>query len=230
MAVILVVEDDPSAQLLTKVKLKNHFTVVCANDGEEALTIMERQRVDLIVADIMMPNMDGYQLVQSLREVKEEVPIILVTARADFEDKRRGFALGADDYMVKPINYEELLWRIEALLRRAKIASEQRIVIGESILDAKSYQMIHDGKDMALSKKEFELLYKLLSYPNVILTKNQLLEEVWGYDSDSDENTIKTHINRLRNKLKNVDDFAIITAKGLGYKAEVSKDNGCPSH
>lgn len=132
--------------------------------------------------------------------------------------------------MVKPINYEELLWRIEALLRRAKIASEQRIVIGESILDAKSYQMIHNGKDMALSKKEFELLYKLLSYPNVILTKNQLLEEVWGYDSDSDENTIKTHINRLRNKLKNVDDFAIITAKGLGYKAEVSKDNGCPSH
>ena len=221
MAVILVVEDDLSVQTLTKVKLKPYFTVLCAGNGEEALAIMAQQHVDLLVCDIMMPDMDGYELVEALREAGELLPVIMVTARDAFADKRRGFSLGADDYMVKPINYEELHWRINALLRRAKISSENRITMGELILDSRTYTAVKGSQQLELPKKEFELLYKLLSYPGMIFTKNQLLDEIWGYDSTSDENTVKTHISRLRARFEGWEEFKIVTIKGVGYKAEV---------
>ena len=223
MACVLVVEDDEAVKMLTMVKLKPYFTVLTAANGEEALEVMDHQMVDLLVCDIMMPDMDGYELVAALREAGEMVPVIMVTARGAFEDKRQGFALGADDYMVKPINYEELIWRIQALLRRAKIYSENRICLGEVTLDKQSYTVSKGACRMDLPKKEFELLYKLLSYPGVIFTKNQLLDEIWGYDSASDENTVKTHISRLRARFEGFAEFKIVTIKGVGYKAEVQK-------
>lgn len=221
MAVVLVVEDEPSVRMLTEIKLKPYFTVLGAGNGEEALEVMAHQHVDLLVCDIMMPDMDGYELVEALRESGEIVPVIMVTARDAFDDKRRGFSLGADDYMVKPIHYEELIWRINALLRRAKIHSENRITLGDLTLDAKTYTVTRGEQKLELPKKEFELLYKLLSYPGVISTKNQLLDEIWGYDSTSDESTIKTHISRLRGRFDDAPEFKIVTIKGVGYKAEV---------
>ena len=223
MAVVLVVEDDLHVQTLTKVKLKSHFKVLCANNGEEALEVMDHQHVDLIVCDIMMPEMDGYELVETLRAGHETIPVIMVTAREAFDDKRKGFSLGADDYMVKPINYEELIWRINALLRRAKIAGENRITLGELVLDSQTYTLTKGNAKMDLPKKEFELLYKLLSYPGVIFTKNQLLDDIWGYDSTSDENTVKTHISRLRGRFENYDEFKIVTIKGVVYEAELKE-------
>jgi len=147
----------------------------------------------------------------------------MVTAMQDYNDKRSGFSSGTDDYMTKPIDYDELLWRIRALLRRANIANEQRIVIGNLIIDSSTYTVKKEYSVVDLAKKEFELLYKLLSYPGIIFTKNQLLDDVWGYDSESDETTIKTHINRLRNKFEGFKEFEIITVRGLGYKAEIQE-------
>ena len=224
MAVVLIVEDDPHTQKLTRVKLAPHFTVLCADDGEGALAVLEHQHVDLIVADVMMPRLDGYGLVEELRAAGLDIPIIMVTAREAFDDKKKGFALGADDYMVKPINYEELVWRIQALLRRARINSEQCITLGGVTLDSKAYTVSRDGEKQTLPKKEFELLYKLLSYPGVIFTKNQLLDDIWGYDSTSDENTVKTHISRLRSRFEDCQAFRIVTIKGLGYKAEIGEE------
>ena len=212
MATILLVEDEASMRLLTCAKLKHQFTIICAKDGVEALELLERQPVDLIIADVMMPRMDGHTLVQTLRDQGNGIPVLLLTAKQSFEDKRRGFSSGVDDYMTKPVNYEELTWRINALLRRAHIASERRIVIGP---------VVRGEQVLELPKKEFELLYKLLSYPGQIFTRNQLLDDIWGFDSESGEDTVKTHISRLRNKLRAIEEFRIITIKGLGYKAEV---------
>lgn len=224
MATILVVEDDKNTRLLTTARLKPHYTVLSACDGNEALDIFYKQHVDLIVADIMMPNMDGYELVKTLREYKQDVPVIMLTAKTAFDDKRQGFSTGTDDYLTKPVNYEELLWRIEALLRRAKINTSQKIEIGAVSVDAVNYSVTRtDTKEVfELPKKEFELLFKLLSYPNMIFTKEQLLEDIWGYDTDSDESTVKTHISRLRNKFDGWQEFKITTIRGLGYKAELS--------
>lgn len=222
MATILVVEDEKNIQLLTKAHLKNYYNVITANNGQEAIDIFYSEHIDLIVADIMMPKMDGYEMVKILREYQNDVPVIFLTAKASFDDKREGFASGIDDYMTKPVNYEELVWRIEALLRRANINSSQQITIGDITCDANSYCIIKsDGDTIDLPKKEFELLYKLLSYPNQIFTKDQLLSDIWGIDTDSDDSTIKTHINRLRNKLDGVNDFEIVTVRGLGYKLEI---------
>lgn len=237
MATILVVEDDKNTRLLTTARLKPHYDVVTACDGEEALDLFYKQHIDLIVADIMMPNMDGYELVRTLREYRQEVPVIMLTAKQTFEAKKEGFLTGTDDYMTKPVNYEELLWRIEALLRRAKINTDRRITIGSVTVNADNYTVIRAScadappaatgaacsaaERLALPKKEFELLYKLLSYPDVIFTKDQLLEDIWGYDTDSDENTIKTHISRLRSKFDGWKEFEIVTIRGLGYKAEL---------
>lgn len=227
MATILVVEDDNSTRLLTTARLKPHYDVIAACDGEEALDIFYHQHIDLIVADIMMPHMDGYELVRTLREYKQDVPVIMLTAKQTFEDKKMGFSTGTDDYMTKPVNYEELLWRIEALLRRAKINSDKKILLGNVTVNAETYTVSRTNaasgtaSEIQLPKKEFELLYKLLSYPNMIFTKDQLLEDIWGYDTDSDENTIKTHISRLRNKFDGWDEFKIVTIRGLGYKAEL---------
>lgn len=237
MATILVVEDDKNTRLLTTARLKPHYDVVTACDGEEALDLFYKQHIDLIVADIMMPNMDGYELVRTLREYRQEVPVIMLTAKQTFEAKKEGFLTGTDDYMTKPVNYEELLWRIEALLRRAKINTDRRITIGSVTVNADNYTVSRAScadappaasdaacsaaERLALPKKEFELLYKLLSYPDVIFTKDQLLEDIWGYDTDSDENTIKTHISRLRSKFDGWKEFEIVTIRGLGYKAEL---------
>ena len=224
MATILLVEDDEVMRLLTRAKLRDQFTVLCAADGMEALELLERQPVDLILADVMMPRMDGYTLVKRLREDHNNIPVVLLTARQSFEDKREGFSSGVDDYLTKPVNYEELVWHINALLRRARIANERRIVAGSTVLDCDAYTVTCGGVPILLSAKEFELLYRLLSYPGQIFTRNQLLDSVWGYDSKSGEDTVKTHISRLRNKLQDVHDFRIVTVKGLGYKAELIRE------
>ena len=225
MATILLVEDDASMRLLTMAKLKHQFNMVCAQDGIEALEVLERRVVDLIIADVMMPRMDGYTLVKTLRERGNQIPVLFLTAKQSFEDKREGFSSGVDDYMTKPVNYEELTWRINALLRRAHIASEHRIVVGKVVLDSGAYTVTREGKTLELPKKEFELLYTLLSYPGQIFTRNQLLDGIWGYDSESGEDTVKTHISRLRNKLREIPEYRIVTIKGLGYKAEITKED-----
>ena len=224
MATILLVEDEKSMRLLTSAKLRRHFEVVCACNGVEALKLLEHQKVDLIIADVMMPRMDGYTLAKTIREEGNTVPVMLLTAKQSFEDKREGFSSGIDDYMTKPVNYEELIWRINALLRRANIATEKKIVIGDVVLDSNAYAVTYKDTKVELPKKEFELLYKLLSYPGQIFTRNQLLDDIWGYDSESGEDTIKTHISRLRNKFQDASEFKIITIKGLGYKAEITEE------
>lgn len=221
MATILIVEDDKNTRILTKARLKDKYTILEASNGIEALEILYNQHIDLIIADIMMPEMDGYELVKIIRKEGNMIPVIMLTAKHEFEDKKIGFRLGTDDYMTKPIDYEEVKWRIEALLRRANIKSERKIVIGQVVLDSDSYTIKKEDMVLELPKKEFELLYKLLSYPNVIFTKAQLLDEIWGYDSESDENTVKTHISRLRNKLNGYSEFQIITLRGLGYNAQI---------
>lgn len=221
MATILIVEDDKSAQLLTAARLKGKYNVICASNGEEALDKIYGQHIDLIVADIMMPKMDGYTLLKTIRKEKLTIPVLLLTAKQSFEDKREGFSLGTDDYMTKPVNYDELLWRIAALLKRSKISAENKISVGNVIIDATSYTVTVGDKAIELPKKEFELLYKLLSYPNQIFTKDQLLDEIWGYDSESGDDTVKVHINRLRNKLLEIDNFTIVTVRGIGYKGEL---------
>ena len=224
MATILLVEDEASMRLLTSAKLKHQFTVICAQDGAEALDVLERRAVDLIISDVMMPRMDGYTLVKTLRERGNQIPVLLLTAKQSFEDKREGFSSGIDDYMTKPVNYEELIWRVNALMRRSRIASERKIVVGPVVLDSSTYTVSREGETLELPRKEFELLYQLLSYPGQIFTRNQLLDGIWGYDSESGEDTVKTHISRLRNKLRHVPEFRIVTVKGLGYKAEIAKE------
>lgn len=221
---VLIVEDDKNTQLLTAARLKPYFEIICTNDGLEALDIVYAKHIDLIIADVMMPRMDGFLLLKTLREEKYDIPILLLTAKQSFEDKQEGFFLGTDDYMTKPINYEELMWRINALLRRAKIVNEKKIVIGSSTINFTTYSVTVDGKAIELPKKEFELLFKLISYPNIIFTRNQLLDDIWGFDSESGEDTIKTHISRIRNKIKNCKEFEIITIKGVGYKAEIKEE------
>ena len=224
MATVLIVEDDKNTRLLTAARLKPYYTVLAACDGEEALDLFYKQHVDLIVADIMMPNMDGYELVRTLRSYHQDVPVIMLTAKDAFEDKRLGFSTGTDDYMTKPVNHEELLWRIEALLRRAKIHADKRILIGAVTVDSSNYTVSRSdtADSIELPKKEFDLLFKLLSYPDVIFTKNQLLEDIWGYETDSDENTITTHLSRLRNNFDSGKEFQLVTVRGLGYKVTLS--------
>lgn len=218
MVTILVVEDNEHTRLLTEARLKKFYNVLVAENGNEALDIFYEKQIDLIVADVMMPVMDGYEMVKHLRDANENVPVLFLTAKSTFEDKRHGYDLGIDDYVTKPIDYEELLLRIKALLRRANIANKLKINIGNFIMDENNYSVKYNDEIIEFTKKEFELLFKLLSYPNQVMTKIQLLEDVWGYDSNSSEDTIKTHINKIRNKLKDVKEFEIISVKGLGYK------------
>lgn len=217
---ILVVEDNADMQeLLCTVLVDSGFRCFSASDGMEALEIMEKEYIDLIVADIMMPNMDGYELTRSLRDVGYDLPVLMVTAKDQFDDMQKGFRAGTDDYMIKPINVKELVLRVEALLRRAKISSEKKIVIGSTVLDYDALTVTLQGKESILPQKEFYLLYKLLSYPNKIFTRQQLMDEIWGMFSETDERTVNTHINRLRDKFSDCNDFEIVTVRGLGYKA-----------
>ena len=223
MATVLIVEDDRNMRLLTAARLEDQYTVICAQDGMEALEQIHRGGIDLIVADIMMPRMDGYELLQTIRQEGYTTPYLFLTAREAPDDKRRGFKLGTDDYITKPFSSEELLWRVEALLRRANIARSKKIHIGRVTVDSDKYAVYTDEEFIELPRKEFELLFKLLSYPGQIFSKEQLLDSVWGVNAESGEETVKTHISRIRNRLKNISEFRIITIKGLGYRAEIDR-------
>ena len=217
---ILVVEDDKNLRkLITTYLQRNKYNTYEATNGEEALNVLDQSYIDLIVSDIMMPKMDGYELIKSLREAKYDVPILIITAKSEIEDKKEGFLLGADDYMVKPIDIEEMLLRIQVLLRRSKSASEKKIQIGDLLLNYNQLSVIKKDKVYNLAQKEFYLLYKLLSTPNTIFTRQELIEEVWGLESDSDYRTVDVHIKRIREKMKDVDEFEIVTIRGIGYKA-----------
>ena len=217
---ILVVEDDKNLRkLITTYLQRNKYNTYEATNGEEALNVLDQSYIDLIVSDIMMPKMDGYELIKSLREAKYDVPILIITAKSEIEDKKEGFLLGADDYMVKPIDIEEMLLRIQVLLRRSKSASEKKIQIGDLLLNYNQLSVIKKDKVYNLAQKEFYLLYKLLSTPNTIFTRQELIEEVWGLESDSDYRTVDVHIKIIREKMKDVDEFEIVTIRGIGYKA-----------
>lgn len=219
MFAILVIEDDPSTRrLMSTVLRRGGYTPIDATDGEDALRIMDRQHVDLILLDIMMPRMDGFEFTQTVRGGGCNVPILMTTAKETLADKRRAFGLGADDYMVKPIDEEELLLRISALLRRARIAHERSITVGETTLYYDSYSVTDREGEHILPQKEFLLLFKLLSYPGKTFTRRHLMDELWGMDSDTDERTVDVHINRLRERFRTSSDFEIVTIRGLGYK------------
>ncbi len=217
---ILVVEDnDDMRELFCTVLESSGYNCIPASDGLEALDVLDKTYIDLIVADIMMPRMNGYELTVALRDAGYTVPILMVTAKDQFDDMRQGFRAGADDYMIKPINVRELVLRVEALLRRAKISSEKMITVGDTVLNYDALTVTLNGEESILPQKEFYLLYKLLSYPNKIFTRQQLMDEIWGMSSETDERTINTHINRLRERFASCDDFEIVTVRGLGYKA-----------
>lgn len=222
MARILIAEDDTSVQLLIKANLEKKFSVLVANNGLEALEIIETGKIDLLITDIDMPTMDGISLVKSVREEGFTLPIIMLTAKQAFNDKKGSFNAGADDYVTKPIEFDELDLRIHALMRRANISTNQKITIGSTTLDELSYTVTSQDKKIELPKKEFELLFKLLSYPNQIFTQQQLLNDIWGLDSYSSEDTVKTHISRLRKSCADFTDFKITTVRGLGYKGEIN--------
>ncbi|MCD7857072.1 MAG: response regulator transcription factor [Clostridiales bacterium] len=217
---ILVVEDNADMrELFCTVLTESGYQTIPAADGVAALDVMEREYIDLLIADIMMPRMDGYELTRSLRDAGYNLPILMVTAKDQFDDMQTGFRAGTDDYMVKPIDVRELVLRVKALLRRARISSEKRIVMGSTVLDYDALTVTLNGKETTLPQKEFYLLYKLLSYPNKTFTRQQLMDEIWGMFSETDERTINTHINRLRERFADCKDFEIVTVRGLGYKA-----------
>ncbi|MGG1617741.1 response regulator transcription factor [Paenibacillus sp. NRS-1782] len=217
---ILIVEDDMKLQHLFCVILKkNNYNPIAAVDGEQALEIMAREHIDLIISDIMMPNMDGYEFTKLVRDYNPTIPILMITAKDTFEDKKQGFLIGTDDYMVKPVDVNEMLLRIHALLRRSKIAAEHKIQCGNTSFIYDSLTVAYGGKELLLSQKEFYVLYKLMSYPNKTFTRQNLMDEIWGMNTDSEERTVDVHINRIRDKLKDNRDFRIVTVHGLGYKA-----------
>ncbi len=217
---ILVVDDDKHTRQLLRAILENeHYTVSTAADGEKALDVMDTEHIDLVVLDIMMPNMDGYEFTKALREVENNLPILMVSAKQLPEDKKKGFLVGTDDYMTKPIDEEEMLLRIKALLRRAKIVNDRKIEIGDVVLDYDALTVTGHGEKQELPQKEFMLLYKLLSYPGKIFTRIQLMDEIWGAESDTGWETVTVHIGRLRKRFDGWQEFSIESVRGLGYKA-----------
>ena len=217
---ILVVDDDRNTRLLLRAVLQaENYTVFTAENGEDALQVMDREHIDLVVLDVMMPKMDGLEFTRILRQTDNNLPILMVSARQQPADKRQGFLVGTDDYITKPIDEVEMLLRIKALLRRARIASERRIVLGEVVLDYDSFTVSRGGETQELPQKEFLLLYKLLSYPGKIFTRIQLMDEIWGADSDTGWETVTVHIGRLRKRFELWPEFEIVSVRGLGYKA-----------
>jgi len=219
---ILVVEDDNNSRKLMITQLKNAgYEPIGATDGLNALDILDRRHVDLIILDLMMPGMDGYEFTKQLRDAGWETPILIITARQSVADKCKGLKLGADDYMVKPVDEEEMLLRIAALLRRARIACEKNLRVGKTVLNYESLSVSCDGITSELPQKEFMLLFKFLSFPSKIFTRRQLMDEIWDMDSESDERTVDVHINRLRERFRDNTDFEIVTVRGLGYKGVI---------
>ena len=219
MFTILIAEDDRELrQLFQHVLTKNGYAVTGVSNGEEAMDAIDAGYYDLIISDIMMPKMDGYQLVRALREAGLTIPVMMITAKDAFDDMRMGFLSGSDDYMVKPVNVNEMVLRVGALLRRAQLANERRQVIGNTVLECDSLS-VHSGKEtMTLPQKEFMLLYKMVSFPGRIFTRQQLMDDIWGYSSETDTHTVDVHIGRLRERFRDNPDFKIVTMRGVGYK------------
>ncbi len=216
---ILVVDDEIHIRKLMSVILKqNGYDVFCAENGEVALEIMDNQHIDLVVLDVMMPKMDGYKFVETLRQGSCDIPVLMVSAKQESSDKRMGFIAGTDDYMTKPVDEDEMLLRIKALLRRSNIAHQRQIKIGEVVLNYDSLTVKEKTKSHTLPPKEFYLLYKLLSNPDRIFTRYQILDEIWGMESETADNTVVVHINRLRKRFEDLKEFEIVTVRGLGYK------------
>lgn len=217
---ILIVDDDKNTRILMQAVLEaENYVVSMAANGEEALSIIDSQHIDLVILDIMMPKMNGYELTQILRDAQNDIPILMVSAKQLPADRKKGFLVGTDDYMTKPVDEEEMLLRIKALLRRAKIVSERKIVIGDVVLDYDSLTVSKNGEVQELPQKEFLLLYKLLSYPGKIFTRIQLMDEIWGADSETGWETVTVHIGRLRKRFDGWEEFEIQSVRGLGYKA-----------
>lgn len=217
---ILVADDDKSTRILLKAVLEaENYTVFTVENGAEAMTFLDSNHVDLVVIDVMMPQMDGYEFTRLLRESNNNLPVLMISAKLLPSDKKKGFLMGTDDYMTKPIDEEEMLLRIKALLRRSKIASERKIEFGDVTLDYDSMTVSRPGKSLELPQKEFQLLYKLLSYPGKIFTRIQLMDEIWGTDSETGWETVTVHIGRLRKRFEDWNEFELVSVRGLGYKA-----------
>ena len=222
---LLVVEDDKNTARLMRAVLKREgYEVYCAENGAEALDITDKQHIDLIILDVMMPVMDGYEFTERVRSVGDNTPILMVTAKDLPEEKCKGFRVGTDDYMVKPVNEEELVLRIKALLRRSQIASEHKLHIGKVTLDYDALTVSRDGVSQTIPQKEFQLLYKLLSYPDKIFTRLQLMDEIWGMESTTVDTTVNVHITRLRRRFEAWPEFEIIAVRGIGYKAVIHRE------
>ena len=225
MFTVMVVEDDVNARkLMNNVLMQAGYTPVLAENGAQALELLDEKHIDAIILDVMMPVMDGYEFLTILREGGSSLPVLIVTAKEDARDKHLGFRLGTDDYMVKPVDEEEMLLRLAALLRRSRIANEHKLRVGHTVLDWESLTVIEGEKQTVLPQKEFGLLFELLSYKEKIFTRRQLMDEIWDMDSDTDERTVDVHINRLRDRFRSNPDFEIVTVRGLGYKAHVKRD------
>lgn len=219
---VLVVEDDEILNKMICVKLKQEaYSTFAAFDGEQALDVLDKEHIDLIISDVMMPNMDGYQLTRELRNAAYTVPILMVTAKNQMDDMEKGFIAGTDDYMIKPINMKEMVLRAKALLRRSQIANEKKLVIGSTVLDYDALTIKTKEEEFEMPPKEFYLLFKLLSNPNKIFTRQDLMDEIWGMDSEVDDRTVDSHIKKLRRKFENSTDFEILTIRGLGYKSKL---------
>lgn len=217
---LLVVDDDKNIRYLIKEIFEaERFTVKTAFDGNAALELLDKEKFDIVIVDIMMPNLDGYKFTEQLRTFDKELPVLMISAKQLSEDRKKGFNAGIDDFMTKPLDTEELILHVRALLRRAKIVGERKIVIGDVVLNYDSFTVTKNGETQELPQKEFLLLYKLLSFPDKIFTKIQLMDEIWGYDTDSGEETLTVHIARLRKRFENFEEFEIKSIRGLGYKA-----------
>ncbi len=216
---ILIAEDDRElAELFCHVLTKNGYAVKGVDNGKEALEAVHSDYYDLIISDIMMPVMDGYEFVRSIREEGINTPVLMITAKDAFDDMRAGFVSGTDDYMVKPININEMVLRVGALLRRAQMMNERRITMGGTVLECDSLTVITEKESMILPQKEFMLLYKMASFPGRIFTRQQLMDDIWGYTPDGDTHTVDVHIGRLRDRFRDSEDFSIVTMRGVGYK------------
>ena len=219
MLKILIAEDDRELRrLFAHVLIKNGYTVKEVTNGKEALDAIDGDYYDLIISDIMMPVMDGYQLVRMLRDAGNNTPVMMITAKDAFDDMRLGFLSGSDDYMIKPVNVNEMVLRVQALLRRAQMINERRQTIGDTVLECDTFTVHTSDDSMTLPQKEFMLLYKMVSYPGRIFTRQQLMDDIWGYDSESETHTVDVHIGRLRDRFKDNKDFKIVTMRGVGYK------------
>ena len=219
MLKILIAEDDRELRrLFAHVLIKNGYTVKEVANGKEALDAIDGDYYDLIISDVMMPVMDGYEFVRMLRDAGNNTPVLMITAKDAFDDMRQGFLSGVDDYMIKPVNVNEMVLRVQALLRRAQMISERKQTIGNTVLECDTFTVTSENESMVLPQKEFMLLYKMASYPGRIFTRQQLMDDVWGYDTDSDTHTVDVHIGRIRDRFKDNKDFKIVTMRGVGYK------------